>query len=140
MVAAQEYVDDIVISAAVLADSGLYFVGRNSSVQRDVFQPGPWPNIAPDATRWLDLSVWITQQGMWNDIEDVPILILRPDRTKAAWLWARVAYGDTALMRAVSARDVECDYGLAVYLRGEDLRQGLPAGSQVLHIRGRHER
>jgi hypothetical protein len=135
-----EYIDDVPISAAVLADSGLYFVGDNSQLQRGEMLPGPFANLRDDVTHWQDINVWISQQGVWNDTEDVPILILRPQRLQPAWLWSRVAWGSTALLSAIAARDVRCDYGLAVYIRGKDLPQALPADSLVLHIRGRYER
>lgn len=135
-----EYIDDIPISAAVLADIGMYFVGLNANLQRGEFVAGPWGTLQEDPTHWLDINVRLSQQGVWNDVEGVPIMVLRPQRIQAAWLWSRVAWGHTGLMRAVVGRDLYTDYGLAVYLRGEDLTQGLPAGSQILHIRGRYER
>jgi len=134
-----EYIDDIPMDAGVLANDGLFFIGRNARIQRGEMSLGPFSGLQEDPTHWFDINVWLTRGGDWHDMEDVPLLVTKIQPNQQAWSWPRVAWGSTGLLKAIRATDIRCDLGLAVFVRGKFLDSVAPIASQVLHIRGRYE-
>ena len=127
------YLDTVVVASGDVTNGGLYFVGNNANKQRGELVGTPFPNLLDDPAIWHDFSAWVTQQGVWNVLAGVPLVLLRPDRIHPAWEFSRLAAGLTGETCPLMARDIHTDYGLAVMFPAASFTH---TANTLLHIRG----